>query len=488
MAAQSPDNEGGSLLPRQARHAGGQRLTLFDKVWDSHVVADVGEGWSLLHIDRHLLHDLSGTAGLTELGGRGLRVKNPRQTFATPDHAVSTAPGRAQITQGAGATLRGSLKRLAEAEAVRFFDLGETGQGIVHVMGPEQGITLPGLTLVCGDSHTCTHGGLGALAFGIGTSEIVHVLATQTLRQRKPRQMRLRFEGSLARGVAPKDIALHMIAKLGTRAGTGHAIEYAGSAVRALGVEGRMTLCNLSIELGAKVGMVAPDDATFDYVAGRRFAPAGQDLDRAVAYWRTLPSDDEATFDRDVMLDAEAIAPTVTWGTSPEHAIAIGDVIPDPDREADPARRAAWKGALDYMGLEPGRPILGTPIDWVFIGSCTNSRLSDLREAARFARDRHVAPGITAWVVPGSEQIRREAEAEGLDGVFKAAGFRWREAGCSLCVAANDERVPPGARCVSTSNRNFVGRQGPGARTHLASPAMAVAAAVRGHIADVRTL
>ena len=487
VATQSPDEDKG-LSSRQAGRTGDEHLTLFDKVWNSHVVADVGDGWSLLHIDRHLLHDLSGTAGLTDLAVRGLRVRNPRQTFATPDHAVSTAPGRAGITQGAGAMLRGSLKRLAEAEAVRFFDLGEPGQGIVHVMGPEQGITLPGLTLVCGDSHTCTHGGLGALAFGIGTSEIVHVLATQTLRQRKPRQMRLRFEGSLAIGVAPKDIALHMIAKLGTRAGTGHAIEYAGSAVRALGVEGRMTLCNLSIELGAKVGMVAPDDAAFDYVAGRRFAPAGQNFDRAVAYWRTLPSDDEASFDRDVTLDADAIAPTVTWGTSPEHAIAIDDVIPDPDREADPARRSAWKGALDYMGLDPGRPILGTPVDWVFIGSCTNSRLSDLREAARFARDRHVAPGITAWVVPGSEQIRREAEAEGLDGVFKAAGFRWREAGCSLCVAANDERVPPGARCVSTSNRNFVGRQGPGARTHLASPAMAVAAAVRGHIADVRTL
>jgi 3-isopropylmalate/(R)-2-methylmalate dehydratase large subunit len=462
--------------------------SLFSKLWDSHLAADLGDGWSLLHIDRHLLHDLSGTSALVDLLGRGLRVRNPNLTFATPDHAVSTAPGRASLTEGNGPALRASLRNLAREEGIRFFDLGEAGQGIVHVIGPEQGITLPGATLVCGDSHTCTHGGLGALAFGIGTSEIVHVLATQTLRQHKPRQMRIRFDGMLGQGVTPKDLALHTIGALGTKAGTGHAIEYAGPAIRAMEVEGRMTVCNLSIELGAKIGLVAPDEATLAYVAGRRFAPKEGSLDRAAAYWRTLHSDDDAAFNQDVVIDAAAIEPTVTWGTSPEHAIGIGGIIPDPDGQSDPARRTAWRAALDYIGLQPGRPILGTPIDWVFIGSCTNARISDLRIAAGLARDRHVAPGVTAWVVPGSEEVKRQAEAEGLDRVFQAAGFRWREPGCGLCVAANDERVPPGARCVSTSNRNFVGRQGPSARTHLASPAMAVAAAVRGQLADVRTL
>jgi 3-isopropylmalate/(R)-2-methylmalate dehydratase large subunit len=347
---------------------------------------------------------------------------------------------------------------------------------------------LPGATVVCGDSHTCTHGGLGALAFGIGSSEIVHVLATQTLRQRKPKQLRISIEGALGRGVTPKDVALHLVGLLGAKAGTGFSIEYSGSAIRALDVDARMTLCNLSIEMGAKVGMVAPDDATFRYVAGRPYAPTGAMFDQAIAAWRSLRSDDEAVFAKEVALRAELVAPTVTWGTSVEQVVDVDGVVPDPDRLPDPARRAAWQAALDYMGLQPGRPILGTPIDWVFIGSCTNGRLSDLRAAAAVARDRHVAPGVTAWVVPGSEQTRREAEAEGLDRVFKAAGFCWREAGCSLCVAANDERVPPGARCMSTSNRNFIGRQGPRARTHLASPAMAAAAAIGGCISDVRTL
>ena len=462
--------------------------SLFGKLWDSHVAADLGNGWCLLHIDRQLLHDLSGTSALVDLLGRALHVRNPSLTFATPDHAVSTAAGREAFTEGDGPALRRTLRDLATREGIRFFDLGETGQGIVHVMGPEQGITLPGATLVCGDSHTCTHGGLGALAFGIGTSEIVHVLATQTLRQRKPRQMRVRYDGALGQGVTPKDLALHTIGKLGTKAGTGHAVEYGGAAIRAMSIEGRMTVCNLSIELGAKIGLVAPDETTIDYVAGRRFAPKGAALDRAAAYWRTLQSDDDAAFDQEFTIDAAGIAPTVTWGTSPEHVIGIDGVIPDPDGQTDPARRDAWRAALGYIGLEPGRPILGTPIDWVFIGSCTNARISDLRIAAGLARNRHVAPGVTAWVVPGSEDVKRQAEAEGLDRVFQDAGFRWREAGCSLCVAANDERVPSGARCVSTSNRNFVGRQGPGARTHLSSPAMAVAAAVRGQIADVRTL
>ncbi len=462
--------------------------TLFDKVWDSHVVADLGDGWSLLHIDRHLLHDLSGGRALGDVLARQLPVPNPELAFATPDHAVSSAPDRARSGFPAGERLRASLREQAAATGIQFFDLGQIGQGIVHVMGPELGIALPGVTLICGDSHTCTNGGLGALAFGVGSSELTHALATQTLRQRRPKRMRVRFEGVPGPGITPKDLALHMIGRLGAAAGTGYAVEYAGSAIRALGIEGRMTICNLSIEMGAKIGMVAPDEATFAFVAGRRYAPAGAMFDRAVEYWRTLPSDDGAIFDREEVIDAASVSPVVTWGTSPEHSIAIDQAIPAPEAAADAAQGTAWRQALDYMGLEPGRRLAGTKIDWVFIGSCSNSRLSDLREAAAIARGRHVAEGVTAWVVPGSERVKRDAEAEGLDQVFRDAGFAWREPGCSMCVAANGERVPPGQRSVSTSNRNFVGRQGPGARTHLASPAMAAAAAVSGALTDVRRL
>ena len=456
--------------------------TLFDKVWDSHVVADLGAGWSLLHIDRHLLHDLSGGRALTDVLARGLPVRNPALAAATPDHAVSSAPGRAGDTASTGGKLRISLRDQAAAMGVRFFDVGQDGQGIVHVMAPELGLVLPGTTVICGDSHTCTNGGLGALAFGVGSSELTHALATQTLRQRRPRTMRIRIDGRTGPGVTAKDLALHLIRRLGASAGTGYAVEYAGAMVRAMSIEERMTLCNLSIEMGAKIGMVAPDDATYAYVAGRRFAPSGAMLDQAICTWRSLPTDDDASFDREEALDAAAIAPTVTWGTSPEHAIGVDEAVPDP------AGNPAWGAAIDYMGLAPGQPIAGTAIDWVFIGSCANSRLPDLRAAAAIARDRHVAAGVTAWVVPGSERVKRDAEAEGLDRVFRDAGFVWREPGCSLCVAANGDRVPPGKRAVSTSNRNFVGRQGPGSRTHLASPAMAAAAAIRGAITDVRRL
>ncbi|MDT7952022.1 MAG: 3-isopropylmalate dehydratase large subunit [Acetobacteraceae bacterium] len=462
--------------------------TLFDKVWDSHVVADLGDGWSLLHIDRHLLHDLSGGRALGDVLARGLAVPNPELAFATPDHAVSSAPGREHNGFPVGERLRASLREQAGATGIRFFDLGQIGQGIVHVMGPELGIALPGVTLICGDSHTCTNGGLGALAFGVGSSELTHALATQTLRQRRPKRMRVRFEGTPGQGITAKDLALYMIGRLGAAAGTGYAVEYAGAAVRAMGIEGRMTLCNLSIEMGAKIGMVAPDEATFAYVAGRRYAPAGEMFDRAIAQWRTLRTDDGAVFDREEVIDAAEVVPVVTWGTSPEQAIAIDAAIPAPEAAGDAARAKAWRDALDYMGLEPGRALAGTKVDWVFIGSCSNSRLSDLREAASVARGRHVAEGVTAWVVPGSERVKRDAEAEGLDRVFREAGFGWREPGCSMCVAANGERVAPGQRSVSTSNRNFVGRQGPGARTHLASPAMAAAAAVTGAITDVRRL
>jgi 3-isopropylmalate/(R)-2-methylmalate dehydratase large subunit len=464
------------------------QTTLFEKLWDSHVVRDFGNGWALLHIDRHLLHDLSGPPSLAEVAARGLKIPCPELVFATPDHAVSSDPHRTGQTFTHGAKLYTALRDGARSAQVRFFDVGQVGQGIVHVMGPELGIVLPGATVICGDSHTCTNGGLGAFAFGVGSSDSTHALATQTLRQRKPKQMRIRFEGSMAKGVAAKDLALHLIGRLGGDAGVGYAIEYAGSTVRSMDIEGRLTLCNLTVELGAKSGTVAPDDITFEYLKGRRFAPQGAAFDAAVSDWRSLVTDDGAVFDREEMIDAASVAPTITWGTSPQDAIAIDGLVPDPSSAVDAVRRDEMQAAIDYMGLVPGSRIAGTPVDWVFIGSCANSRLSDLREAANIARGHKVAPGVTAWVVPGSELVKRAAEAEGLDRLFEESGFRWRQPGCSLCVAANGERVPPGARSVSTSNRNFVGRQGPGARTHLASPAMAAAAAVAGVITDVREL
>jgi 3-isopropylmalate/(R)-2-methylmalate dehydratase large subunit len=462
--------------------------TVFEKIWDRHVVRDLGDGWALLHIDRHLLHDLSGPPALIDVTRRGLTVRNPELVFATADHAVSTTPGRTGGTFPLGAKLRVALKEQTRASGIRFFDVGEEGQGIVHVIGPELGLVLPGLTLICGDSHTCTNGGLGALAFGVGSSESAHALATQTVRQRKPGQMRIRFEGKPGQGITPKDLILSAIGRLGAAAATGQAIEYAGSAIRALNVEQRLTICNLSVEMGAKYGMIAPDDTTFAYLEGRRFVPQGALFAAALADWRQLSTDPDAVFEREEVIDASAVAPTITWGTSPEHAIPIDGLIPDPAAMSTLATREAYQAALDYMGLEAGKPLVGTPIEWVFLGSCANARLSDLREAAQLARGRRVAQGVTAWVVPGSESVKRQAEAEGLDRVFREAGFAWHESGCSLCVAANGERIPPGARVVSTSNRNFVGRQGPGARTHLASPAMAVAAAVTGSITDVRRI
>ena len=459
--------------------------TLFDKLWSSHVIRDLGDGWALLHIDRHLLHDLSGPPALAEVTGRGMRLHDPELVFATPDHAMSSQPGRNGLTYVPGGKLWTALRDRTRSSGVRLFDLGQPGQGIVHVMGPELGIVLPGLTMICGDSHTCTNGGLGAMAFGVGSSESTHALATQTLRQQKPKQMRIRCEGTLRAGVTAKDLALHIIGKLGAAAGVAHAIEFAGPAIEAMEVEGRLTLCNLSVELGARFGMVAPDARTYDYLRGRPFAPQGEAFDAAIAQWRDLPTDADARFDREEVIDASAVRPTITWGTSPEHAIAIDGHVPDPRDAADEAQRGTLAAALDYMGLRAGQAIAGTPVDWVFIGSCANSRITDLRAAAAVARGKHVAAGVTAWVVPGSENVKRAAEAEGLHEVFKAAGFAWREPGCSMCVAANGEQVPPQQRSVSTSNRNFVGRQGPGARTHLASPAMAAAAAIAGVITDL---
>ncbi|MCW5747989.1 MAG: 3-isopropylmalate dehydratase large subunit [Alphaproteobacteria bacterium] len=462
--------------------------TFFDKLWDPHVVADLGGGFALLHIDRTLLHDLSGARALEEVEEKGYHLARPDLTFATPDHAVSTRPGRTSETFAPGHKLLVPLRRRSKELGVRLFDLGQDGHGIVHIIGPELGLSLPGLTIVCGDSHTCTHGGVGALAFGVGSSELVHVLATQTLVQRKPKRMRVDFDGAPPPGVTPKDMILHLIGRIGAAGGTGYAVEYAGSAIRALPIEGRLTICNLSIEMGAKMGFVAPDDITYQYVAGRDFAPKGADLDAAMAHWRTLPGDADAVYDVEHRVDMAAVAPQITWGTSPEHVIGVDRPVPDPAAAPDDGRRAAWAAALAYQGLEPGKPIEGTKVDWVFIGSCTNSRISDLRAAAQIARGRRTAAHVTAWVVPGSERVKKQAEAEGLDRVFRDAGFDWREPGCSMCVASNGEIVPPLQRSVSTSNRNFVARQGPRARTHLASPAMAAAAAIKGAIADVRKM
>lgn len=462
--------------------------TLFDKVWSSHVVAELSGGVSLLAIDRHLLHDLEGGQVLKRIADRGIKPRNPEMTYAVPDHAVSTAPNRRADTTPSSERLLRSMKERAEAVGITYFDLDSDSQGIVHVIGPELGLSQPGMTIVCADSHTCTHGGLGALSFGIGATEVAHVLATQTLRQKKPKTMRITLDGRIADGVTAKDIILATIGRIGTGAGVGHAVEYAGSAVRAMSVDQRLTVCNLSIELGAKIGMIAPDDTTFSYVAARRYAPSGAMFDRAVAAWRMLPSDDGARFDAEHVIDASRIAPQVTWGTSPQDVIAVDGRIPDPASFVDPQRRKVAAAALDYMGLTAGAAIEGTPVDYVFIGSCTNGRLSDIRDAARIVKGRKVAPHVQAWVVPGSQAVQRAAESEGLDRIFLEAGFEWRKAGCSMCVAINGDTVAPGKRSVSTTNRNFVGRQGPNARTHLASPAMAAAAAVSGCIADLRKL
>ena len=462
--------------------------TMFNKIWAEHAIADLGGGLTLLNVDRHLIHDLVAGPAFDRLEARGLSVRNPERTFAMPDHVVTSQPDRPARLDHVASKLLDGMRRGSRETGVRLFDIGEDGQGIVHVVGPELGLTLPGSLIVCGDSHSCTHGGLGALSFGIGTTEVVHVLATQTIRQHKPKVMRITYTGTPARAVTAKDIILFTIARLGTKAGTGHAVEYAGPAIAALDIEERLTLCNLSIELGAKIGMVAPDERSFAYLAGRPFAPKGALFDAAVAHWRTLVTDEGAHFDTEHHIDIGEIIPQVSWGTSPEDVIAIDGRVPDPATEADPARRQRMVEALDYMGLAAGQPLAGTPIDRVFIGSCANGRLSDLRAAARIAAGGKVAPHVRAWVVPGSRRVQQAAEAEGLDRIFRDAGFEWREPGCSLCLSTANEQLQPGERSVSTTNRNFVGRQGLGARTHLASPATAAASALAGAICDVRAL
>lgn len=468
--------------------------TLYEKIWAAHVVETRDDGTCLIYIDRHLVHEVTSPQAFEGLRAAGRRVRRPELTLAVPDHNLPTTPRvdaaglPIPIADPESAQQLDALRRNTAEFGVDYIDATAAEQGIVHVVGPELGFTLPGTTLVCGDSHTSTHGALGALAFGIGTSEVEHVLATQTLLLSPSKTMEVRVDGTLGYGVSPKDVILAIMGRIGAAGGTGHVIEYTGEVVRAMSVEGRMTLANMSIEGGARAGLVAPDDTTFSYIKGRPMAPAGAAWDQAVAWWRSLATDRGATYDTVVRLDATGIAPALTWGTSPEDVVPITGVVPEPDSFADPAKRDAARRSLDYMGLTPGTAMQDVAIQHVFIGSCTNSRIEDLRAAAAVADGRRVADGVRAMVVPGSGLVKRQAEAEGLDRVFVSAGFEWREPGCSMCLAMNPDKVPAGERCASTSNRNFVGRQGPGARTHLLSPAMAAAAAVTGRLADVRDL
>jgi 3-isopropylmalate/(R)-2-methylmalate dehydratase large subunit len=460
--------------------------TLFDKIWDAHVVGAEG-GYALLYIDRHIMHDLKYLA-LAGLKQRGLAVRHPERTFAVIDHTVPTVNQTTPLSDPTVAEMVAGLRRNSAEMGFQLFDLGDPRNGIAHIVAPEQGLTLPGMTLVCGDSHTATNGAFGALAFGIGNSEVQHVLATQILLQLRPRTLRVRLEGQPPAGVYAKDLILALIGRIGVSGGTGHVIEYDGEAVRALSMEGRMTLCNMSIEGGARAGLVAPDETTFDYLRGRPSAPSGPPWEQALAAWRTLPSDPDAVFDKEVSLDVSRLAPQVTWGTTPGMVTGIDGRVPNPAQAPDDGEQQAWKRALAYMGLKPGTPLTDVALDAVFIGSCTNSRIEDLRLAARVVQGRRIAPGVRALVVPGSGLVKRQAEAEGLHRIFTEAGFAWREPGCSLCVAMNGDTLRPGERCASTSNRNFEGRQGPGGRTHLVSPAMAAAAALAGHFVDVREL
>jgi len=472
---------------------GSQPQTLFEKVWDSHVVRPAsGDAPAALYIDLHLVHEVTSPQAFATLRERGLKVRRPERTLATMDHSTPTTPrnaaGLIPVLDIEAAQQLDVMRRNCADFGIPLHELGSDRQGIVHVIGPEQGLTQPGMTIVCGDSHTSTHGAFGALAFGIGTSEVGHVLATQTLLQDQPKSMAVRIDGRLQPGVTAKDIILAVIARIGIGGGTGHVIEYMGEAIRGLDMEGRMTVCNMSIEGGARAGMVAPDDTTFEYLSGRPHAPQGAAWDAALQAWRRLPGDAGAQFDRDVVLDAADLPPMITYGTNPGMGMRITEPVPDPDRLADPTAKLALDKALRYMDLQPGQTLLGKPVDVVFVGSCTNSRITDLREAARILRGRRVADSVRMLVVPGSQQVKRQAEAEGLHEVFRAAGAEWREAGCSMCIAMNGDQLQPGQYAVSTSNRNFEGRQGKGGRTFLASPLTAAASAIHGAITDARSL
>lgn len=459
--------------------------TLFEKIWNAHVVHEEPGRPTLLYIDRHLVHEVTSPQAFDGLREAGRWVRRPDLTFATMDHNVPT-DNRLVISDPISRKQIETLRRNAQEFGITLFDLTSEDNGIVHVIGPELGITLPGLTIVCGDSHTSTHGAFGALAFGIGTSEVEHVLATQTLPQMKPRTMAIRLEGKLPVGVTAKDIILNIIGRIGTGGGTGCVIEYMGEAIRALSMEERLTICNMSIEAGARAGMIAPDETTFAYLEGRRFAPQGKQFERAVAYWQTLPSDPDAQFDREVQFDVSTFEPQVTWGTSPEQVVSVTGRVPDPASFTDETKAKAAERALQYMGLKPGTPIQEIQIDRVFIGSCTNGRLSDLRAAAAVVKGKKVAPHVRAMVVPGSQRVKKLAEEEGLHEIFLAAGFEWRDSGCSMCLGMNPDILQPGERSASASNRNFEGRQGRGGRTHLVSPEMAAAAAIAGHFVDIR--
>ena len=470
-------------------------LTLYEKIWNSHMVDRREDGTCLIYIDRHLVHEVTSPQAFEGLRLAGRKVRRPDLTLAVPDHNLPTTPrvdaagNRIPIDDPESAQQLVALERNAPEFGIKYIGPTDVEQGIVHVIGPEQGFTLPGTTLVCGDSHTAAHGALGALAFGIGTSEVEHVLATQTLLLKQSKTMQIRVDGVLGFGVSPKDLILAIIGKIGTAGGTGYVMEYRGSTFDDMSIEGRLTVSNMSIEGGARAGLFAPDEKTFAYLKGRPMAPKGADWDAAVAYWRTLPTDEGARFDTTVTLDAADIAPNVTWGTSPEDVVPITGAVPDPDSFTDVSKRAAALKALDYMGLHKGQRMEDVAVEHIFIGSCTNSRIEDLRAAASVVKGRHLADSIKqALVVPGSGLVKRQAEAEGLDRIFTEAGFEWREPGCSACLGMNPDKVPSGERCASTSNRNFMGRQGPGARTHLVSPAMAAAAAVTGHLTDVREL
>jgi 3-isopropylmalate/(R)-2-methylmalate dehydratase large subunit len=469
--------------------------TLYEKIWNAHVVEQRDDGTCLIFIDRHLVHEVTSPQAFEGLRVAGRRVRRPDLTLAVPDHNLPTTArldangNNIPIADPESAQQLEALERNAPEFGIAYIDATDVKQGIVHVVGPEQGFSLPGTTIVCGDSHTACHGGLGALAFGIGTSEVEHVLATQTLQLSRSKSMEVRVEGELAPGVSAKDVVLHITGVLGASGGTGHVIEYTGSVIRALSIEGRLTISNMAIEHGARAGLVAPDDVTYAYLKGRPMAPKGADWDAAVAYWRSLATDAGATYDKVVTINAADIAPSVTWGTSPEDVLPITGVVPDPSTYADPSKQAAAQKSLEYMGLTPGTPMTDISVENIFIGSCTNSRIEDLRAAAALLKGRKKADNVKwAIVVPGSGLVKQMAEAEGLDRIFRDAGFEWREPGCSACLGMNPDKVPAGERCASTSNRNFIGRQGPGARTHLVSPAMAAAAAVTGKLADVRTL
>jgi 3-isopropylmalate/(R)-2-methylmalate dehydratase large subunit len=463
-------------------------LTLFEKVWREHVVAEEAERPAVLYVDLHLVHEVTSPQAFAGLRARGLRVRRPDLTVATMDHSTPTLPKGLYVLDAQAEAQLGALAKNCADFCIQLFALGNEKQGIVHVIGPELGLTQPGMTIVCGDSHTSTHGAFGALAFGIGTSEVEHVLATQCLLQKKPRTLEVRVEGRLGSGVTAKDVILALIAKIGTGGGTGQVIEYRGSAIRALDMEARMTVCNMSIEAGARAGMIAPDERTFEFLSGRPRVPQGRAWESALERWKRLPTDEGATFDRSIVLDAAELEPMITYGTNPGMGVPITRAVPAASDFADGSQRAAFEKAMSYMDLEPGKPLVGHKVDVVFVGSCTNSRISDLRLAASVLRGRKVAPGVRALIVPGSQQIKRQAEAEGLDAIFRAAGAEWREAGCSMCIAMNGDELRPGQYAVSTSNRNFEGRQGKGGRTFLASPLTAAAAAVSGRITDPRTL